>query len=136
MKKRAIYLTMLLLGFVFVLSCAKDEISENDPVIGLWNLKEIKSGSQSVDVSNLACYGSSTLTFTQTDMTLVLKEPKTAGSTQCESETTHFKWKKNGNSYALVDDEASQYFSLAVSSGEVQLTVTANSASSTFIFRK
>ncbi len=136
MKKTAIYLTMLLLGFGFIFSCAKDEVSENDPVIGTWNLKEIKAGSQSVDVSNMACYGSSTLTFTETYMTLILKAPVSEGSTQCESETTSFKWKRNGNNYVLTDDEASDYFSILVTPGEVQLTASYDGGSSTFVFRK
>ena len=127
---------MLLSGFVFILSCAKDEVSENDPIIGTWNLKEIKVGSQSVDVRNIACYSSSTLTFTETDMTLVLKEPISEGSAQCESETTNFKWKKNGNNYVLTDDEAGEYFSLSVASNEVQLTASYDGGSSTFVFRK
>ncbi len=136
MKKATIYLTMLLLGFVFILSCAKDEVSENDPIIGTWNLKEIIVGSQSVDVSNMACYGSSTLTFTETDMRLILKEPVSEGSTQCESETMNFKWNKNGSNYVIVDDEASDYFGISVSPGEVQLTASYDGGSSTFVFRK
>jgi hypothetical protein len=58
--KRSTSTLLLLTGLLLLISCAKDEISEQDPLVGLWKLQRITAGNESVDVTNVTCYGQST----------------------------------------------------------------------------
>lgn len=133
--KKSISLFLLLTGFFVMASCSKDEISEQDSIIGLWKLQRISAGNESVDVTNLACYGQSTLNVTKSDMTLSLKSPEN-GTTSCTTDSSSFGWKKNGNVYQIIDDEAGEYVTITLNGNELSLKVTANGNSSTFLFKK
>lgn len=133
--KRSILLCFLLTGFFVLISCAKDEVSDQEPIVGLWKLQRITAGGESVDVTNLACYGQSTLNVTKSDMTLSLKSPE-EGTASCSTDTSSFGWKKNGNAYQVVDDEVGEYITITLNGGDLSLKVTADGNSSTFLFRK
>ena len=126
---------LLLAGFLFSISCSKDEVSEQDPIIGQWKLQRITAGNEGVDVTDLACYGQSTLNVTKSEMTLLLKSPEDGGAS-CITDTSSFGWKKNGNSYQIVDDEAGAYITITLNGSDLLLKVTADGNSSTFTFRK
>jgi len=127
--KRSISTLLLLTGFLLLISCAKDEISEQDPLVGLWKLQRITAGNESVDVTNVTCYGQSTL-----KVTLSLKSPQTGAD--CSTDTSSFGWKKNGNVYQVVDYEVGEYITITLIGDDLSLTVTADGNSSTFLFRK
>lgn len=117
------------------MSCSKDEVSDQDPLVGLWKLQRIAAGNESVDVTNLACYGQSTLNVTKSEMTLLLKSPEDGG-VSCITDTSSFGWKKSGNAYQIVDDEAGDYITITLNGGDLLLKITADGNSSTFTFRK
>lgn len=133
--KKSISMFLLLAGFLFSISCSKDEVSEQDPIIGQWKLQRITAGNEGVDVTDLACYGQSTLNVTKSEMTLLLKSPEDGGAS-CITDTSSFGWKKNGNSYQIVDDEAGAYITITLNGSDLLLKVTADGNSSTFTFRK
>ena len=133
--KKSISMFLLLAGFLFSISCSKDEVSEQDPIIGQWKLQRITAGNEGVDVTDLACYGQSTLNVTKSEMTLLLKSPEDGGAS-CITDTSSFGWKKNGNAYQVVDDEVGEYITITLNGGDLSLKVTADGNSSTFLFRK
>lgn len=132
--KRSTSTLLLLTGLLLLISCAKDEISEQDPLVGLWKLQRITAGNESVDVTNVTCYGQSTLKVTKSEITLSLKSPQRGAD--CSSDTSSFGWKKNGNVYQVVDDEVGEYITITLIGDDLSLTVTADGNSSIFLFRK
>ena len=80
--KKSISMFLLLAGFLFSISCSKDEVSEQDPIIGQWKLQRITAGNEGVDVTDLACYGQSTLNVTKSEMTL-FSARRWAGGKSC-----------------------------------------------------
>ncbi|MDO5523163.1 MAG: lipocalin family protein [Bacteroidia bacterium] len=133
--KKSISMFLLLAGFLLSISCSKDEVSEQDPIIGQWKLQRITAGNEGVDVNDLPCYGQSTLNVTKSEMTLLLKSPEDGGDS-CITDSSSFGWVKNGNSYQVVDDEAGEYITITLNGGDLLLKVAAGGNSSTFIFRK
>lgn len=133
--KKSISIFLFLTGFFVMVSCSKDEVSEQDPIIGLWKLQHITAGEENVDVTNLACYGQSTLNVTESGMTLLLKSPEN-GSASCTTDTSSFGWKKNGSVYQVIDNEVGEYVTITLNGGDLLLKFTAGGNSSTFLFRK
>jgi len=122
------------------LSCSKDDdekIDTADPVIGVWNLRAVHDGEQTVDVTDQACFRDSRFVIDARTMNLTLSIPD-EGVDGCQTETITSSWINENGTYYLVDGDQRQQANIVLNDNNqtLQMVINANGQQVGLIFRK
>lgn len=132
-KKTILY--FLLISIVMLLTACAKEGGDDDPIIGLWKIKEIRTMEGSADVTKVPCYNESTLNVTKKTLRITFKVQDDNGS--CQSDTDNYNWENQNGVYKIVDDEETDYIQITLNNGDLLMRLSVpDEQPMTFVYRK